>query len=121
MKAETPDCLTCGLCCVSLEDQDEYCNVDAKDEARLGKRFVRLNVVNGAIKTKWKLQRSGPLKGAEACACVALQGSVGHRVRCSVYEIRPKVCHTAVKPGDRACHQVRRLFNEMLEREGLAP
>jgi hypothetical protein len=120
MKSPPPDCQTCGLCCVSLEDQEEYCNVDEKDKARLGKRFVRLNVVNDAIKTVWRVQRSGPLKGAEACMCAALRGSIGKRVRCSVYEVRPKVCHTAVKPGDRTCLQVRRMFADMVEREGLA-
>ncbi len=118
-KLTSADCLKCGLCCVSLVDQDEYANVTETDKTRLGRRFVRLYVVQDAVKTKWRVQRSGPLKGVEACACVALRGSLGHRVSCSVYENRPDVCHKAVKPGDRACHQVRQLFHEMLDREGL--
>lgn len=121
-KLTSKDCLTCGLCCVSLVDQVDYCNVTEQDKARLGKRFVRLHVVQpsgDAIKTKWKVQRAGPLKGVEACSCVALRGSLKHRVSCSVYSVRPEVCRKAVLPGDRACRQVRQLFQEMLEREGI--
>lgn len=81
-KLTSKDCLTCGICCVSLVDQEDYCNVTEQDKARLGKRFVRLNVVQpsgDAIKTQWRVQRSGPLKGVEACTCVALRGSLGKR------------------------------------------
>ncbi len=118
-KLTSEDCLKCGLCCVSLTDQGEYCNVTEADKVRLGKPFVRLHVVQDAIRTKWRVQRSGPLKGVEACACVALRGSLKHRVSCSVYSVRPEVCHTAVKPGDRTCRQVRQLFQDMLDREGI--
>jgi Fe-S-cluster containining protein len=113
------DCLTCGICCIALEDQGEYANVTEKDKTQLGKRFVRLHVVQDAVKTKWRVQRSGPLKGVSACACVALRGSLMHQVSCSVYSVRPEVCRKAVKPGDRTCLQVRRMFQELLVREGI--
>lgn len=139
------DCLTCGVCCVSLKDQPAFCDVLPEDEARLGKAFVRRHVHRfhlldhalsrilkcqvgspelppGAIKTKWVKQRSGPLKGSEVLVCVALRGSVLHQVRCSVYERRPYVCREAVKPGDRTClwlrREIRRVADESSCRDG---
>jgi len=38
-------CLSCGACCVSLREQVAYCDVTREDEKRLGKKFVRLNVL----------------------------------------------------------------------------
>jgi Fe-S-cluster containining protein len=129
--AKRPDCRTCGLCCVSLQDQDSYCDVTVTDVTRLGTRWSKRNVlfwsswdslmmtINtgqrggvGAIRTAWKAQRSGPMKGAEACACVALRGSLLYAVSCSVYRKRPEACRTAAIPGDRACLQVRQMFEE---------
>jgi len=133
-KPEKPDCLSCGACCVSLQDQDVYCDVSEEDLKRLGKAWVRKNVLlsrpfdmiaglidgnlasHGAIKTKWTKQRSGPLKGFELCSCVALKGSVMDTVKCSVYEKRPDTCRSAVVPGDRTCLDARRLFKDAIER-----
>jgi len=121
-KEPTPDCRTCGACCVSLYDQEVFCDVTPDDQERLGKRFVRLHVLQepyvhhgAAIKTKWRTQRAGPLRGIDACACVALRGSVMHRVSCRVYENRPHVCRTALRPGDRACRDLRRLYREAID------
>jgi Fe-S-cluster containining protein len=126
-------CLSCGACCVSLREQDAYCDVTSEDEKRLGKKFVRLNVlyprpfdvllaavdgqrlVYGAIKTKWVEQKSGPFKGVSTCQCAALKGAIFKNVRCSVYEMRPHVCHVAVKPGDKWCREIRHLLREQLE------
>ncbi len=126
-------CLSCGACCVSLREQDSYCDVTPKDEERLGKKFVRLNVLHfrpfdslirtisgqepayGAIKTKWVEQKSGPFKGISTCQCAALEGTIFEKARCSVYDKRPAVCHTAVKPGDRWCRELRRLLRGQLD------
>lgn len=125
-------CLSCGACCVSLHDQNAFCDVMTADEKRLGKRFVRLHVLHshpidrlaaaidgrssevphGAIKTEWREQKAGPFKGVEACACIALKGSLFHKVRCSVYDKRPQTCRVAVKPGDRSCRQIREMFHQ---------
>jgi Fe-S-cluster containining protein len=73
-------------------------------------------VVNGkpyaAIKTKDVTQRSGPLKGIAVHVCAALTGSLMHQVKCTIYRVRPDVCHWAVKPGDRTCIKVRELFEK---------
>ena len=50
---------------------------------------------------------------ASSPRCVALQGQVGERVRCAVYEQRPPVCRDVV-PGDARCL-------EALQRHGLPP
>lgn len=115
---------------MSLLDQPAFCDVDENDLKRLDPKWVRKNVMFpsgfdalcnaidggqlpwGAIRTEWKKQRSGPAKGAEACVCVALRGSLMHRVKCSIYQKRPRACRVAVKPSDKACQQIRKLFEE---------
>jgi len=135
-KVAAKECLTCGVCCVSLEDQEAFCDVLPEDEVRLGEAFVRRHVYRfhlvdlatslmmgrevppGAIRTKWVKQRMGPLKGCEVLTCVALRGSVLHRVRCSVYEKRPYACREAVKPGDKTCLWLRREIRRAAGVEG---
>lgn len=94
-------------------------NVTPADEAKLGKRYVRLHVVNGEIRTRPTLNKRGPLEGVEDCRCVSLRGSIGKQVSCSIYEKRPDICKKALRPGDPQCYAVRRLFKEMCAREGL--
>ena len=132
-KTPLPDCLSCGACCVAPRSQDAFCDVSAEDLERLGRGWVKKNVlfsspfdrlvsmIDGnqvplaAIATKWTEQKSGPLKGHELCSCVALKGSVMNAVKCSVYEKRPETCKTAVVPGDRNCLDLRRAFKDAIE------
>lgn len=133
-KITAATCRSCGICCVSLTGSEVYCDVTVEDMKRLSKSFVARNVIrprlfdrlahaidgnripDGAIKTVWTKQKTGPLKGIELCACAALRGSVMQRVSCSVYEDRPRVCRVAVVPGDKACRQARDLFHGLLDR-----
>ena len=119
------DCQKCGLCCVPPYGQDRFADVTEQDEARLGRKYVRLNVIHtspfdvlvgamgsrivpqGALKTKTQHQYSGPLKGMTFATCVALKGSLMEKVSCSIYEKRPSVCRTAVVPGDHTCLAIR--------------
>jgi len=115
-----PDCRACGLCCVSVYDQEVFCDVVESDCERLGVAWVKRNVmfptlfeqlvggVPPAIKTKWMAQRSGPMRGESACVCVALRGTLLKRVWCAVYDKRPQTCRDAVKPGDPVCLDLRR-------------
>jgi len=123
-------CLSCGACCVSLHGDDAYCDFTHEDAARLGERFVSKHVIHesvfttalrlldgqqgpwGVIKTEWRRQARGPLKGFELRSCVALRGSVMQSVRCSVYQRRPDTCREAVVPGDRTCRQLRKLLRD---------
>lgn len=104
------DCTTCGACCVPVSpDQPFFAETTWTDENRLGRPFVRLNVVrptvpgltargfgvpHGAIRTT-------EVDGRRRCA--ALEGTVGERCRCTVYRKRPKVCRSSCEPGDRTC------------------
>lgn len=127
-------CRSCGACCVAPYDQEEFCDVTAADMRRLGMRFVRLNVLQpstfdvlasamsgqahvSAIRTEWRTQARGPLKGFELNTCAALRGSVMQRVGCRVYPKRPDVCRNAVKPGDKVCREIRQTFARQIERE----
>ena len=135
-KAPKPNCTTCGICCVSPVDQPSFCDVDEDDEKRLGAQLVRCHVLypsmvdafatmldhhpapQGAIKTIWKEEWSGPFKGYQFCRCVFLQGSVMRKVKCRVYDDRPRVCRMAMKPGDKACTELRRSFQKAVENLG---
>lgn len=129
-----PNCLTCGICCVSVhEDNPIWAEVLLDDCRRLGPSWCKRNVLGystmslltrvldhrpafmGGIKTKWRKVEAGPFKGVEVCACVALKGSIMHKVSCSVYKQRPKVCRNALKPGEKQCLEARRMFRQAAE------
>lgn len=132
MPRENPDCQRCGFCCVSPHEQDSFCDVDDTDIERMGIRLARANVLvhsvfdqalsmiegralpPGAIMTKWRHQQAGPFKGIDICACVFLRGSLMNQVSCRIYDRRPRACREAVKPGDRSCRELRRMFRNYL-------
>lgn len=131
--ATPPDCLSCGACCVSLQDQEVFCDATPEDLEKFSKAWVKKNVIFtstfdllvraldgryepwAALRTEWRTQKTGPLKGVDACACIALKGSIMDAVKCSIYEKRPRVCHVAVVPGDRTCLDLRRMFADAIE------
>ena len=125
MKRDHPDCCTCGACCIAPYDQESFCDLEIKDEERLGAKLVRRYVIRpslfdqlvyghpgGAIKTICRKQPWGPFKGCEMCACSFLKGSVYLWVECRVYDDRPRACREAIVPGDSACRELRRSFKE---------
>lgn len=132
-KITAEHCRQCGLCCVAPHDQDVFADVTERDVKRLNRRWAARNVVStnlfnqalamidgyrlpyAAIRTRWNYQCCGPLKGTEACMCAALKGSLLHRTSCTIYERRPQICRTAVKPGGRACRQIRKAGWEMAD------
>jgi Fe-S-cluster containining protein len=119
---------------VSIQYQDAYCDVTEEDEKKLGrlKRHVlhprpidsllaaidrNRSLPDGAIKTKTREMKKGPLKNYEVCACHFLVGDIMAGAHCSIYALRPGVCKKAVLPGDKACLFVRQEFRD-LEMEG---
>lgn len=121
-----PDCRRCGLCCISLTGERIWAEVDIDDAERLGSAWCKRHVIGhdvtmqlireaqtgrkallGGIETVWREVKTGPLAGVEVCACVALRGSVMNRVSCRVYDRRPKICKTALTPGEPACLRAR--------------
>jgi Fe-S-cluster containining protein len=125
------DCTECGLCCMA----GLIVTLTKEDEARLGKRRVRLHVIqprpidmlaaiiDGAmaalsmpeLSTRQLAVRSGPLRkqGRSSYsyeACVYLRGVPLKSTRCFVYDDRPSVCRE-FKPGSEGCRSVRGFFD----------
>jgi Fe-S-cluster containining protein len=100
------DCQSCGACCCNTDENRAEAYVDyveVKPRAPLSRHprlLRRLTVVNA------EGERHMRLRGAEQ-RCVALDGRLGQRVSCSIYELRPPACR-AVKPGSRECRRDRR-------------
>lgn len=99
--APIPDCLSCGACCVShpcvgvrpTDSVDPELCWDITSNGESGEfvvdRYVRRDI--------------------ETLGCVALDGVLGERVACSVYESRPVTCRSLEAGSDR-CHAIRRAF-----------
>jgi Fe-S-cluster containining protein len=102
----TFDCQTCGACCCNTDENraEEYVDyVEVKPRMPLSRHpslLRRLTVVND------KGERHMKLRGAEQ-RCVALEGTLGKRVSCTIYDLRPAACRT-VKPGSKECLRDRR-------------
>lgn len=103
----TPDCQTCGGCCLIDLNEPLYIPLMAGDRARLPKH-VHLHIVDDQLTTITTRAKRGPLTGTKLTRCVMLKGTVGHAVACQVYANRPTVCKDAIEPGDAACILTRR-------------
>jgi Fe-S-cluster containining protein len=93
------DCRTCGACCSPEVDDALYVGVKEADLLRLTRQFRERNVAHGAILTK--------LDPVGRCVCVALRGTVGQRVSCSIYARRPDECRR-LQAGSQECLAARR-------------
>jgi len=99
--APVPDCLTCGACCQSL-----LC-VGVRPSDSVDPKIVwDVTVETGGkeIVVDRYLKRN-----EETLACAALEGTIGERVACTIYETRPVMCHHFDAGSDR-CHAIRRAF-----------
>jgi Fe-S-cluster containining protein len=127
-------CLSCGACCVAPQHQDTFADIYVEDLVRLGPAFTKKHVAmtttferaisaiggtreppDAAIRTRWRLQKKGPLRSYELLTCAALRGDVFKTVSCSVYQKRPRVYREAVKPGDRTCRAIRAAFQDRIQ------
>jgi hypothetical protein len=111
-----------------MKDQDYFCDLTVKEAEKMSEQFRRANVAwthpfnklisllsgkrlpDAALRTKWRLMKSGPFKDCEVCVCCMLRGSLMKNVRCHIYENRPSICRSAVKPGDKNCLELRRIL-----------
>jgi Fe-S-cluster containining protein len=129
-KSTKRDCLKCGLCCVSPTNSDRFCPVTAKDMRRLPEKWTAKNVYGPepfnmlldalgmggrkhnepdmCIRTRRFRCQIGPFQNSTIRKCAALDGTPGYSVQCSLYKIRPGICRTAVKKGDRVCKFLRK-------------
>ena len=83
------DCQRCGACCRNgaenqREGVDEWVEVGADEALARRQRGAALLVRNE--------EGTLHLRMVDGGRCIALRGSIGRRVRCSIYEARPMVC-----------------------------
>jgi hypothetical protein len=99
------DCRACGACCCNpaqnrADGFHDWVEVKRRDailrEPELVRRFVILNA-----------EGAPHLRLAPGGRCAALEGRVGRRVSCTIYEHRPSPCRR-VQPGDARCLEYRR-------------
>jgi Fe-S-cluster containining protein len=103
-----PDCLTCGACCASPFEGGGYIRLDREEEVRLGR--LGLPVFEIISDPEDRLAMLGTRRnGEDVCVCIALTGTVGRRVSCSIYEARPALCRQ-FEAGSPECHDARRAF-----------
>lgn len=89
-------CQSCGACCACFRVEFSVYEMDfAGGTVPSG----MAHEVNG---NTWRMEGTGlvPIR------CVALGGTVGQRVGCSIYDLRPAPCH-ALEEGSEACHRAR--------------
>lgn len=129
-RTSVPDCKTCGACCWSTHDMESFCDLTHAEVDAMSPQFIAKNVrfirifeqiicrhPPAALRTSWRTQRAGPLKGSRACVCCQLSGSLMHKVSCKIYKDRPSVCRRAVKPGDKNCKVMRQILLQAIEGE----
>jgi len=108
MGVEEFDCVTCGACCVSTWDSETYVYVGDDDVRQLRLAYDEdevARIVGGlddpmeqGLKTKVNCQGH--------VTCIVLDGKVGERCSCSIYEHRPETC-IDFKPGGDCCKLAR--------------
>ena len=89
--ADNP-CQACGACCAYSANWPRF---STEDDAALD--LIPAELVNA--------RGSGMRCDGDRCA--ALKGKVGEATSCSIYDVRPEVCHTCM-PGDAECTMARR-------------
>lgn len=99
--AGTNVCLTCGACCaffrVSFYWSEAMARGLPEELTEKVNDFIACMAGTGSVPAR----------------CVALDGTVGEKVSCSIYSRRPAPCHS-VQAGDEKCNRAR-------ERHGLPP
>lgn len=84
---ENYDCQACGACCSYSADWPRFTMESDEALALIPEAMV-----------------SADLSGmrCEGQRCAALSGEIGKHVACTIYAVRPEVCH-ACMPGDPEC------------------
>lgn len=99
------DCVLCGACCVSPFEGEGYIHVEA-DEAELLRR-LSLPVIDIASAEESLLLLGTRINRQGRRVCQALDGRVGRRVECAIYESRPRLCRQ-FEAGSPECLEARR-------------
>jgi Fe-S-cluster containining protein len=103
---EELDCQRCGACCCNPDENRAEGFADYVEVGR-GERLLRKPAVLQRYATAnergvFHLKLVGPEQ-----RCAALEGALGRRVHCAIYELRPRGCRL-VEAGSARCLQYRR-------------
>ncbi|MFN7726459.1 MAG: YkgJ family cysteine cluster protein [Rubrivivax sp.] len=96
-EASVWDCQHCGACCAQFRVSFYWAEAD---DAPGGTVPVALTQPVGPLHRCMQGTAQRPVR------CVALQGTVGERVACSIYAQRASTCRS-VQPGDEQCLKAR--------------
>ena len=88
------ECQRCGACCAQYRVSFYWAEAWSR-----GLPDSMVEKVNAQMVCMAGTNRADP-------RCIALQGTVGANVRCSVYALRPEPCRQ-VEPGDERCAEAR--------------
>jgi Fe-S-cluster containining protein len=102
----TFDCQACGACCCNTDENRAEKYVDYVEVKRRGPLLSHPRLLRKLTVVNAEGERHMKLRGAEQ-RCAALEGKLGDRVSCTIYDLRPAACRT-VKPGSKECRQDRR-------------
>lgn len=96
-----PDCMTCGACCASfvcvdIAPDNPVSSNDCWD--------ITKHVKSGEFTVDRFIKRK-----ETDFSCTALEGKIGKKASCRVYENRPRMCRQFEAGSDR-CHAVRRAY-----------
>ena len=99
------DCQQCGACCCNplenrAEGHREYVEIGTSEKLFKKPRHLQRYAVQNAARV-YHLK----LVGQEE-RCAALLGSLGKRVTCAIYQLRPRGCRL-VEAGSTRCLQYR--------------
>jgi uncharacterized protein len=92
------ECRSCGACCVPEITAPFYVHVVPADARRLTLRWRERHLARESLLTK--------VDPVGRCVCVALRGTVGRRVSCTIYPRRPTACRR-LRRGSAECHKAR--------------
>ncbi len=99
------DCVRCGACCYNVDRNRaigyvDYVEVEKRDAIRKDKKLLALYV--------YKNEDGVPHMKLDARQrCSALAGTLGRKVGCEIYAVRPAGCRR-LEPGDAECRRARR-------------
>jgi Fe-S-cluster containining protein len=101
----TFDCRTCGACCCNPDENRAEGFVEYVEVERGSRLRRRLRILDRYTVANARGERHLKIVGPEQ-RCAALEGALGRRVRCAVYDDRPAGCRR-VEPGDARCRKAR--------------
>lgn len=105
------DCLSCGACCAPApctegeSISDGYTDLSAKDILRLKPQDIEKGLIRSPEDDEFYFRLTDHPE--DGLRCIMLNGKIGERAPCSIYDRRPTTCSVFVM-GSKACMSARR-------------